>query len=284
MSKKRRMVMAKITTQKLKEMKDNGEKISMMTAYDYPTACLAEKAGIEILLVGDSLMMTVLGDDSTVACTMDQVLHHTKPVVKGAPTPMIVGDMPFGSYNESKEQAIHNATRFLKEGRCDVIKLEGGKDIADTVKAIVDAGIPVMGHIGLTPQTVSKLGGFKIQGKGDAAEKVLADAQALEAAGAFSIVLECVPEQLGKLITEKLSIPTIGIGGGRYTDGQVLVFHDMVGLFEKFLPKFVKQYINLTPEIVKALEQYKSDVKSGAFPEECHTFGGVTEEELKRLY
>jgi 3-methyl-2-oxobutanoate hydroxymethyltransferase len=276
--------MAKITTQKLKEMKDNGEKISMMTAYDYPTACLAEKAGIEILLVGDSLMMTVLGDDSTVACTMDQMIHHTRPVVKGAPTPMIVGDMPFGSYNESKEQAVHNATRFLKEGRCDVIKLEGGKDIADTVKAIVDAGIPVMGHIGLTPQTVSKLGGFKIQGKGDAAEKVLADAQALEAAGAFSIVLECVPEQLGKLITEKLSIPTIGIGGGRYTDGQVLVFHDMVGLFDKFLPKFVKQYINLTPEIIKALEQYKSDVKTGAFPEECHTFGGVTEEDLKRLY
>jgi len=276
--------MAKITTLKLKEMKDNGEKISMITAYDYPTASMVEKAGIEIILVGDSLMMAVLGDDSTVACTVEQMIHHIKPVVLGAPSPMIVGDMPFGSYNESKEQAIRNATRLMKEGRCDVIKLEGGKDLAATVKAIVDAGVPVMGHIGLRPQTVSKLGGFKIQGKGEAAKDVLEDALALQEAGAFSIVLECVPEQLGKLITEKLSIPTIGIGAGRYTDGQVIVFHDMMGLFEKFVPKFVKQYRNLGPEIIKAMEEYKSDVKIGAFPEEKHVFGGVTEEELKRLY
>jgi len=276
--------MAKITTLKLKEMKDNGEKISMITAYDYPTASMVEKAGIEIILVGDSLMMAVLGDDSTVACTVEQMIHHIKPVVLGAPSPMIVGDMPFGSYNESKEQAIRNATRLMKEGRCDVIKLEGGKDLAATVKAIVDAGVPVMGHIGLTPQTVSKLGGFKIQGKGEAAKDVLEDALALQEAGAFSIVLECVPEQLGKLNTEKLSIPTIGIGAGRYTDGQVIVFHDMMGLFEKFVPKFVKQYRNLGPEIIKAMEEYKSDVKTGAFPEEKHVFGGVTEEELKRLY
>lgn len=276
--------MAKITTLKLQEMKRNGEKISMTTAYDYPTACMVEKSGIEIILVGDSLMMTVLGDDSTVACTMDQMIHHIKPVVLGAPTPLIVGDMPFGSYNESKEQAIRNATRLMKEGRCDVIKLEGGKEVADIVKAIVDAGVPVMGHIGLTPQTVSKLGGFRIQGKGDAAKDVLDDALALEAAGAWGIVLECVPEQLGKLITEKVSIPTIGIGGGRYCDGQVLVYHDMVGLFEKFVPKFVKQYLNLSPEIVKALEVFKAEVKSGAFPEEQHTFGGVSEDELKRLY
>lgn len=276
--------MAKITTLKLQEMKAKGEKISMTTAYDYPTACLIEKAGIEIILVGDSLMMTVLGDDSTVACTMDQMLHHIKPVVLGAPTPLIVGDMPFGSYNVSKEQAIQNATRLMKEGRCDVIKLEGGREVADTVRAIVDAGIPVMGHIGLTPQTVSKLGGFKIQGKGEAAKDVLEDALALEAAGVWGMVLECIPEELGKLITEKVSVPTIGIGGGRYTDGQVLVYHDMVGLFDKFLPKFVKQYMNLTPEIVKALEEFKAEVKSGAFPEEKHTFGGVSEEELKRLY
>lgn len=276
--------MAKITTLKLQEMKKAGEKISMTTAYDYPTAYMVEKAGIEIILVGDSLMMTVLGDNSTVACTMEQMIHHIKPVVLGAPTPLIVGDMPFGSYNESKEQAIHNATRLMKEGRCDVIKLEGGREIADTVKAIVDAGIPVMGHIGLTPQTVSKLGGFRIQGKGDAAKDVLEDALALEAAGVWGMVLECVPEQLGKLITEKVSVPTIGIGGGRYCDGQVLVFHDMMGLFEKFTPKFVKQYANLTPEIVKALEDYKNEVKSGAFPEEKHAFGGVSEEELKRLY
>ncbi len=277
--------MAKITTLKLQEMKNKGEKISMTTAYDYPTACLVEKAGIEIILVGDSLMMTVLGDDSTVACTMDQMLHHIKPVVLGAPTPLIVGDMPFGSYNGSKEDAIANATRLMKEGRCDVIKLEGGREVAGTVKAIVDAGIPVMGHIGLTPQTVSKLGGFKVQGKGEeAAKAILEDALALEAAGVWGMVIECVPEEVGKLITEKVGVPTIGIGGGRYTDGQVLVFHDMMGLFEKFLPKFVKQYINMSPEIVKALEEFKADVKTGAFPEEVHTFGGVSEEELKRLY
>jgi len=277
--------MAKITTQKLREMKEQGVKISMTTAYDYPTAFLVDKAGIDIILVGDSLMMTVLGDDSTVACTMDQMLHHIKPVVLGAPNPMIVGDMPFGSYNVSREQTIINATRMLKEGRCDVIKLEGGREVADTVKAIVDAGIPVMGHIGLTPQTVSKLGGFKVQGKGtEAAKSVLEDALALEKAGAFSIVLECVPELLAKHITEKLSIPTIGIGGGRYCDGQVLVFHDMVGLFEKFTPKFVKQYLNLAPEVIKALETFKEEVRAGIFPEEKHAFGGVDEEDLKRLY
>ncbi|MDD4121398.1 MAG: 3-methyl-2-oxobutanoate hydroxymethyltransferase [Eubacteriales bacterium] len=264
--------MAKITTQKTQEMKEKGEKITMVTAYDYPTAYLVEKACLDMILVGDSLMMAVLGDNSTVACTMDQMIHHIKPVVLGAPNTHIVGDMPFGSYNVSKEQAITNASRMLKEGRCDSIKLEGGREVAETVKAIVHAGVPVMGHIGLTPQTVSKLGGFKIQGKGDAAGDVLKDALALEAAGAYSIVLECIPESLGKLITEKLSIPTIGIGGGRYTDGQVLVFHDMMGLFERFTPKFVKQYINLSPEIVTALETYKEEVKSGAFPEEKHTF------------
>lgn len=276
--------MAKITTQKLKEMKDKGIKISMTTAYDYPTACMVEKAGIEIILVGDSLCMTVLGEDSTVTCTMEQMIHHIKPVVKGAPTPLIVGDMPFGSYNASVEQAVINATRLMKEGGCDVIKLEGGVVMADKVKAIVDAGIPVMGHIGLTPQTVSKLGGFKVQGKGEAAKEVLEDALALEKAGCWGIVLECVPEQLAKLITEKLSIPTISIGGGRYCDGQVLVFHDMVGLFEKFTPKFVKQYMNVAPEFVKALETFKEEVREGKFPEEKHTFGGVGEEELKRLY
>lgn len=264
--------MSKITTLKLQEMKEKGEKISMTTAYDYPTACLVEKAGLEIILVGDSLMMTVLGDDSTVACTMDQMIHHIKPVVLGAPTPLIVGDMPFGSYNISKKQAIENANRMMKEGRCDVIKLEGGREVAKTVKAIVDAGIPVMGHIGLTPQTVSKLGGFKVQGKGDGAQAVLEDALALEEAGVWGIVIECVPEELGKLITEKVKVPTIGIGAGRHTDGQVLVFHDMVGLFEKFVPKFVKQYLNLSPEIVKGLESFKNEVKSGAFPEEKHTF------------
>ncbi len=277
--------MAKITTQKLQEMKDQGIKISMTTAYDYPTAFMVDKAGIEIILVGDSLSMTVLGNDSTVPCTMEDMIHHIRPVVKGAPNPMIVGDMPFGSYNVSKEQAVSNANRLMKEGGCDIIKLEGGKEMADTVKAIVDAGIPVMGHIGLTPQTVSKLGGFKVQGKGEeAAETVLKDALLLQEAGATSLILEAIPEQLGKLITTKVSIPTIGIGGGRYCDGQVLVFHDMFGLFEKFTPKFVKQYLNLAPEIIKGLEAFKEDIRKEKFPEEKHVFGGIKEEELKRLY
>lgn len=277
--------MAKVTIQKLKAMKDSGDKISMITAYDYPTAMLVDRAGIEIILVGDSLAMTVLGLDSTVPVTMDEMVHHTKPVVRGAKNPMIVGDMPFGSYNESKEQAIRNASRLMKEGGCDVVKLEGGVVMAETVKAIVDAGIPVMGHIGLTPQTISQLGGFKVQGKNlDSAKAVIDDAIALEKAGAFSIVIECVPEAIGKIITEKLSIPTIGIGAGRYTDGQVLVYHDLVGLFDRFTPKFVKKYVNLGEDVVKALEIYKAEVKEVKFPGPEHTFGGVEEEELKRLY
>ena len=275
--------MAKMTIQKLQAMK-GVEKISMITAYDYPTACVVEKSGIEIVLVGDSLMMTMLGDVSTVPCTMEDMIHHIKPVVVGTPSPLIVGDMPFGSYNVSKEQSIMNANKMMKEGRCDVIKLEGGVEMADTVKAIVDSGTPVMGHIGLTPQTASKMGGFKVQGKGEAAQLVLEDALALEKAGAFSLVLEGIPEQLGKLITKKVGIPTIGIGAGRYTDGQVLVFHDMLGFFDRFVPKFVKQYMHLNEQIVSALETFKDEVKTGAFPEECHTFGGVTEEELKNLY
>lgn len=277
--------MAKVTIQQLHRMKAQGEKISMTTAYDYPTAYFVNKAGIEIILVGDSLAMTVLGLDTTVPVTMEQMIHHIKPVVKGAPDVMIVGDMPFGSYNQSKEQAIMNATRLMKEGGCDAVKLEGGKEVAQTVKAIVDAGIPVMGHIGLTPQTISKLGGFKVQGKSaEAAQKLLEDALALQEAGAFSLIIECVPEEVGRFITEKIFIPTIGIGAGRHCDGQVLVFHDMVGLFEKFIPKFVKRYANLGEEVVKALETYKDEVKKGKFPGDEHVFGGVKEEELKRLY
>ncbi|QSQ08128.1 3-methyl-2-oxobutanoate hydroxymethyltransferase [Koleobacter methoxysyntrophicus] len=277
--------MAKVTIQKLKAMKENGEKISMITAYDYPTALLVDRAGIEIILVGDSLAMTVLGLETTVPITMEEMIHHIRPVVRGAKNPMIVGDMPFGSYNESKEQAVRNATRLMKEGGCDVIKLEGGTEVAETVKAIVDAGIPVMGHIGLTPQTISQLGGFKVQGKNlESAKALMEDARALEEAGAFSIVLECVPEELGKAITQQLSIPTIGIGAGRYTDGQVLVFHDLVGLFERFTPKFVKRYANLGEEIVKALEVYKQEVKEKKFPQQEHVFGGLEEEDLKRLY
>lgn len=277
--------MAKVTIQKLQEMKDNQEKISMTTAYDYPAAYFVDKAGIEMILVGDSLAMTILGLDSTVPVTMEDMLHHIRPVVKGAPNTLIIGDLPFGSYNVSQEQAIINATRFMKEGGCDAVKLEGGTEVAETVKAIVDAGIPVMGHIGLTPQTVSKLGGFKVQGKSlETAQSLVDDALALEKAGAFSLVIECVPEEVGKLITHKVSIPTIGIGAGRYCDGQVLVFHDMLGLFEKFIPKFVKRYVNLGEDIVKSLEEFKSEVKAGNFPAQEHVFGGVDAEDLKKLY
>ena len=277
--------MPKVTIQQLQKMKAEREKISMITAYDYPSARFVDKAGIEIILVGDSLAMTVMGLDSTVPVTMEEMVHHTKAVVRGVENAMVIGDLPFGSYNQSKEQAIANATRLMKEGGCDAVKLEGGVEMAEITKAIVDAGIPVMGHIGLTPQTISKLGGFKVQGKGaQEAEKLLKGALALQEAGIFSIVLECVPEEVGRLVTEKLSIPTIGIGGGRYCDGQVLVFHDTLGLFEKFLPKFVKRYRNLGEEIVKALEEYKQEVKEGKFPGPEHVFSGVTEEELKRLY
>ncbi|MDI9391324.1 MAG: 3-methyl-2-oxobutanoate hydroxymethyltransferase [Synergistota bacterium] len=277
--------MPKVTIQQLQKMKAEREKISMITAYDYPSARFVDKVVIEIILVGDSLAMTVMGLDSTVPVTMEEMIHHTKAVVRGVENAMVIGDLPFGSYNQSKEQAIANATRLMKEGGCDAVKLEGGVEMAEITKAIVDAGIPVMGHIGLTPQTISKLGGFKVQGKGvQEAEKLLKSALALQEAGIFSIVLECVPEEVGRLITEKLSIPTIGIGGGRYCDGQVLVFHDTLGLFEKFLPKFVKRYRNLGEEIVKALEEYKQEVKEEKFPGPEHVFGGVTEEELKRLY
>lgn len=277
--------MAKMTTQKLKSMKEKGEKFAQVTAYDYPTALLVDRAGIETILVGDSLGMTVLGYESTVPVTMDDMVHHIRAVVRGAKNPLIVGDMPYGSYHESRKQAVRNAVRLMKEGGCDAVKLEGGREIAETVKAIVDAGIPVNGHIGLTPQKIAQLGGFKVQGKSlDSAKALIEDAKALEEAGAFTIVIECVPEALGKYITEMLSIPTIGIGGGRYTDGQVLVFHDLMGLFDRFTPKFVKKYVNLGEEVVKALEAYKAEVKECSFPGPEHIFGGVEEEDLKRLY
>lgn len=278
------MTKLKTTVPGVREMKEQGKRIRVVTAYDYPTAVLVDKSDIEVILVGDSLGMVVLGYDGTVPVTMDEMLHHTKAVVRGAKNTLIVGDMPFMSYNISIEEAIRNAGRFMKEGGADCVKLEGGAVMAETVRAIVRAGIPVMAHIGLTPQTASQLGGFKVQGKdAAAAEELIADAQLLEAAGAFSIVLEAIPAPLAEIITQKLSIPTIGIGAGAQCDGQVLVFHDMVGLFDRFVPKFVKQYATISPTIVAALNAYAAEVADGSFPGPEHSFT-MKEEVLKRLY
>lgn len=263
----------KVTILDLQEKKQRGEPITMLTAYDYPTALLVDRAGMDIILVGDSLAMVVLGHENTVAVTMEEMLHHCKAVARGAKYPLLVGDMPFLSYQVDRREAVRNAGRFLKEGGMDVVKLEGGQEMADTVKAIVDAGIPVMGHIGLTPQSISKLGGFRVQGKSvEAAKKLLADAAALEEAGAFSIILEAVPDRLAQLITERVEIPTIGIGAGPHCDGQVLVIHDLIGLFDRFTPKFVKRYANIFPILTQALEQYREEVLSGAFPGKEHSF------------
>ncbi len=273
----------KITIPDIRAKKENRQKITMLTAYDYPTALLMDRAGIDMILVGDSVGMVVLGYDSTVPVTMDEMLHHSKAVRRAVKYSLVIGDMPFMSYNVSKEEAIHNAGRFIKEAGCDAVKLEWVKNVIDITKAIVDSGIPVMGHIGLTPQTASQLGGFKVQGKdAETANRLLDSAVKLQQAGCFSIVLECIPDEIAKLITEKLAIPSIGIGAGIDCDGQVLVTHDMLGLFERFTPKFVKQYINLSPEIFKAISQYKEDVESLKFPSKEHTFQ-IKAEELKKI-
>ena len=263
----------KTTIQDFITMKKNGEKISMLTAYDASFAALIDAAGIDIVLVGDSLGNVLLGYNSTVPVTMEEMLHHCKAANRGIKKALLVGDMPFMSYQVSHSEAIANAGRFLKEAGCDAVKLEGGTEVCDTVKAIVKAGIPVMGHIGLTPQTASQLGGYKVQGKdADSARRLLHSARDLEAAGVFAVVLECIPAQLSELITSAVSIPTIGIGAGKYCDGQVLVTHDMVGMFEKFIPSFVRQYANLAAEIKKAVAAYREEVKKGVFPAEEHSF------------
>ena len=275
--------MPKVTIQKLQEMKQNGEKISYVTAYDFGQATLVEKSGIEMILVGDSLSMTMLGHESTVPLTTDQMIHHIRAVVKGAPSPMIVGDLVFGSYNETPEQAIHSANRLLKEGGCDVVKLEGC--MPETVRRMVDAGIGVQGHIGLTPQTAGLLGGFKLQGKNmDAARKIVDQAKSLEQAGAFSLVVECVPEELGRAITEAVKIPVMGIGAGRYCDGQVLVYHDLLGMFDRFRPKFVKKYADIGEQIVKALQEYKQEVRDVKFPSDEYVFGGLSKDDIGKIY
>jgi 3-methyl-2-oxobutanoate hydroxymethyltransferase len=263
----------KLTIPDIIAMKKNGEKISMLTAYDASFASLIDAAGIDMVLVGDSLGMVLLGYNSTIPVTMEEMLHHCRAAGKGVKRALLVGDMPFMSYQVSESEAITNAGRFLKEAGCDAVKLEGGTEVCNTVKAIVRAGISVMGHIGLTPQTASQLGGYKVQGKdADSARRLLQSARDLEAAGAFSIVLECIPAQLAEAITNSVIIPTIGIGAGKQCDGQVLVTHDMVGMFEKFTPSFVKQYVNLAPQIKEAVAAYNEEVKNGSFPDEKQSF------------
>ena len=267
----------------LQNKKREGKKITMLTAYDYPMARLVDDAGIDMILVGDSLGMVVLGYDSTVPVTMDEMIHHSKAVRRGTKYAFLVGDMPFMSYQVSKEDAVRNAGRFMKEAGCDAIKLEGGDEVIDVTIAIVNAGIPVLGHLGLTPQTISKLGGFKIQGKtAEAAKSLIDQAIKLERAGCFGVVLECVPDMVAKLVAEKLTIPVIGIGAGKYCDGQVLVVNDMVGLFDRFVPKFVKQYVKLSHSILEGLKKYKDEVEKGTFPSSEHIFT-IKEEELKRI-
>ena len=263
----------KIMIPDLLAMKKERKKISMITAYSFPQAQCVDEAGIDIILVGDSLGMVELGYRDTVPVTMEEMLSHTKAVMRAVKRAHVVGDMPFMSYNISREQAITNAGILYKDGLCDSVKLEGGQEMAATVNAIVKAGIPVFGHIGLTPQTAGMLGGFKVQGKSiDAARKVIDDAVALEEAGAYALVLEAIPRQLAGLITEKLTIPTIGIGGGLDCDGQVLVLHDMVGLFRRFTPKFVKVYADVYSVQLEAVKKYIADVQGKAFPSEEHTF------------
>lgn len=263
----------KLTIQDIITMKKNGERISMLTAYDASFAGLIDAAGIDMVLVGDSLGMVLLGYNSTIPVTMEEMLHHCRAAGRGVKRAVLVGDMPFMSYQVSQNEAINNAGRFLKEAGCDAVKLEGGTEMCDTVKAIVKAGIPLMGHIGLTPQTASQLGGYRVQGRdADSARRLLQSARDLEAAGVFAIVLECIPAQLSEAITRMVSIPTIGIGAGKLCDGQVLVTHDMVGMFEKFNPSFVKQFAKLAPQIKDAVADYNKEVKNGSFPAEEHSF------------
>ncbi len=262
----------KVTTAAFRQKKERGEPITMLTAYDYPTALAEDQAGIDSILVGDSLGMVVLGYQTTLPVTMDDMIHHSKAVSRGAKFALLIGDMPFMSYQASTEEAVRNAGRFLQEAGMDAVKLEGGRERVEAVRAIVGAGIPVMGHLGLTPQSVNQLGGFRPQGKtASAAKRLVEDALLLEEAGCFSIVLESVPARLAQLISKKLSIPTIGIGAGVGCDGQVLVTHDLLGLFDRFTPKFVKKYADFHAEMQRAFSEYISDVQSRAFPALGHS-------------
>jgi 3-methyl-2-oxobutanoate hydroxymethyltransferase len=261
------------TLAEIRSMKAEGEKISMLTAYDSSMARLLGSCEVDILLVGDSLGMVMLGYDSTVPVTMEEMLHHAKAVRRGAPDSFIIGDMPFGANHTGERDAVKNGIRFLKEAGCDAVKLEGGLAMCGVVRALVDAGVPVMAHIGLTPQTASQLGGYKLQGKGlDDARRLLAEAKGLEEAGAFGLLIECIPDKLAQVITESITIPTVGIGAGVHCDGQVLVTHDLLGMFDKFTPKFVKKYADLSPVIKESIQQYNVEVKGGSYPGSEHSF------------
>jgi 3-methyl-2-oxobutanoate hydroxymethyltransferase len=262
----------KVTIRLIQAMKTRHEPITMLTAYDYPTALAMDQVGLEIILVGDSLGMVVLGYESTLPVTMDEMIHHCKAVARGAKYALLVGDMPFLSYQVTIPDAVSNAGRFLQEAGMNAVKLEGGCERAETIRAIVSAGIPVMGHLGLTPQSIHQLGGYRPQGRdAEAASKLLEDALILQEAGCYSLVLESIPGRLASLVSQRLDIPTIGIGAGPGCDGQVLVTHDLLGLFERFTPKFVKQYANLNGEMKRAFSEFKADVSAHSFPEAKHT-------------
>jgi 3-methyl-2-oxobutanoate hydroxymethyltransferase len=270
----------KLPLTELAELKRRGQKLAMITAYDFPSARIADEAGVELVLVGDSAGMVVLGNESTVPVTMEELLMLTRAVTRGARRPLVVADMPFGSFQVSDEVAVENAVRFVKEAGADAVKLEGPAPTLSRVQAIVGAGVPVMGHVGLTPQSATMLGGFKAQGRtAEKAERLYEDALALEAAGCFAIVLEAVPAQVAARVTEALRVPTIGIGAGAACDGQVLVWHDLLGLYAGKSPRFVKRYADLAGEAKRALEAYVEDVREGRFPEEQHTYA-IPDEEL----
>jgi 3-methyl-2-oxobutanoate hydroxymethyltransferase len=273
----------KLPLPELGQMKRRGDKIVMITAYDAPAARIADEAGVELILVGDTAAMVMLGHSSTIPVTLDEMIFLTRAVTRAARHPLVVGDLPFGTYEVSDEQAVASSIRMIKEGGADVIKLEGAGRMLSRVRAIADSNIGVMGHVGLTPQSATKLGGFKAQGRtADAAKRLYDDALALQEAGAFAIVLEAVPAPVAARVTEALEVPTIGIGAGAATDGQVLVWHDMLGMYAGRTPRFVKRYADIATEIGDAVAQYAHDVRSGAFPEDMHTYG-ISDEELARF-
>lgn len=274
----------KNTAVTFREAKKNNKKITMLTAYDYSIAKIIDESGINGILVGDSLGMVCLGYEDTLSVTMEDMIHHTRAVSRGAKNSLVVADMPFMSYQTSVYDAVVNAGRLIKEGRAHCVKLEGGLEICDKIEAIVKASIPVMAHIGLTPQSVNAFGGFKVQGKSEeAARRLIEEAKAVERAGAFAVVLECVPDKLSKIISEQIDIPTIGIGAGKNCDGQILVYQDMLGLFSDFTPKFVKKYSDLSVDIKNAFKQYIKDVEDGSFPEDIHSFN-ISDDIIEKLY